>query len=143
MDEQLRIYKACTYSSGTPGRAICNSRQHHFIADDVDRDEVTAGEYFLTGLTACAVNMIERVAPEHNIVLSGVEVRAEGCYSRSTQPQTVTLFQYVNLAFEFQGITEAQAQELVAIYKSHCPLYGTVATATPEVGIEIVVERSC
>ncbi|MDY6991194.1 MAG: OsmC family protein [Pseudomonadota bacterium] len=135
-----RIYQARTYSSGTRGRAICNSRQHHFIADDVDQDELTAGEYFLTGLTACAVNMLERVAPEHDIVLKHIEVRAEGCYHRSAQPQAVTLFQYVNLAFDFQGITEAQAQELVSIYKSRCPLYGTVATAIPQVHIEITVK---
>ena len=50
MDEDMRIYQARTYSIGTPGRALCNSRQHHFIADDVGQDEVTAGEYFLTGL---------------------------------------------------------------------------------------------
>ena len=27
-------YKARAYSTGTLGRAICNARTHHFVADD-------------------------------------------------------------------------------------------------------------
>jgi uncharacterized OsmC-like protein len=75
-----RTFHARSYSSGTPGRAICNSRHHHFIADDVGYDEVTAGEYFLTGLTACAVNLLARVAKEMNWPLKHLDVRADGTY---------------------------------------------------------------
>ncbi|MSQ53379.1 MAG: hypothetical protein EXR28_16025, partial [Betaproteobacteria bacterium] len=43
-------YKVSTCSSGVHGRAICNVRNHHFIADDGGGDEVGAGEYFLSGI---------------------------------------------------------------------------------------------
>src|SRR6266478_4693434 len=55
-------YAVHTYSTGTPGRAICNARTHHFVSDDVGGDAVGAGELFLSGVSACAVNMVERLA---------------------------------------------------------------------------------
>ncbi|MEN8218943.1 MAG: OsmC family protein [Pseudomonadota bacterium] len=135
-----RTFHARTYSSGIPGRAICNSRHHHFIAEDVGYDEVTAGEYFMTGLTACAVNLLERVAKEINLPLKHLEVQAEGTYLRDHQKEgDVTLFQTVRMKFELTGVSDDEANELVATYKRRCPLYGTVATATPDVQIEIVV----
>ena len=39
-------YKVRSYSTGTLGRAICNARAHHFVADDPGGDEVGAGELF-------------------------------------------------------------------------------------------------
>ena len=57
-------YTVRSYSTGTLGRAICNSRNHHWVADDSGGEELGAGEFFLSGLSACAVNMIERVARE-------------------------------------------------------------------------------
>ena len=35
-------YKVRTYSTGTLGRAICNARTHHFVADDAGGEEVGA-----------------------------------------------------------------------------------------------------
>ena len=36
-------YKVRTYSSGTLGRAICNARTHHFVADDAGGDDAGGG----------------------------------------------------------------------------------------------------
>ena len=139
---EIRTLKAGSYSSGTPGRAICNSRNHHFIADEFDGDEVTAGEYFLAGLTACAVNMIERVAKEGKIALQTLDVRAEGVYKRNQGTHSITLFQTVKMQFHFVGISEKEANTLVATYHKRCPLYGTVATATPDVSTTIVTNAN-
>ena len=38
-------YKVRGYSTGTLGRAICNARTHHFVADDGGGDEVGAVSY--------------------------------------------------------------------------------------------------
>ena len=38
-------YKARSYSTGTLGRAICNARTHHFVADDAGGEELGAGEF--------------------------------------------------------------------------------------------------
>ena len=54
-------YKARSYSTGTLGRAICNARTHHFVADDAGGEELGAGEFFFSGITACAVNMLSLI----------------------------------------------------------------------------------
>ena len=142
MSDSIKTYAARTYSTGTYGRAICNSRHHHFVADDVTvNEEVTAGEYFLAGITACAVNLIGRVAKEDmEVSFERLEVKIKGTYDRDKQTNGMTLFQTVTMQFEFNGINEHQAHELVAIYQKRCPLYGTVAMATPEVKIEVSVQ---
>ncbi len=142
MSDSIKTYAARTYSTDIYGRAICNSRHHHFIADDVTVNEaVTAGEYFLAGITACAVNMIGRVAKEEMAVsFERLEVKIEGTYDRDKRTNGVTLFQTVQMQFEFNDINENQAHELVAIYKERCPLYGTMAAATPEVKIEVLIQ---
>ena len=77
MSELALAYKVRSYSTGTLGRAICNARTHHFVADDSGGEEVGAGELFLSGITACAVNMVERLANEGQIDLDWIDVGAE------------------------------------------------------------------
>lgn len=137
-EKEFRTFKARSYSSGTLGRVICNSRNHHFIADEYEGDEVTAGEYFLTGLTACAVNMIERVAAESEITLHRLDVQAEGTYERNSGTQPCTLLCTLSMRFQFNGINEEAAQSLVTSYFRRCPLYGTVAAAVKNVNTAIV-----
>jgi hypothetical protein len=43
------------------------------------------------------------------------------------------------MQFQFLGVSDDEAQTLVATYHKRCPLYGTVATATPEMSTTIVV----
>ena len=62
MAELTLAYQVRSYSTGTRGRAICNTRNHHWVADGSGGDEVGAGELFLSGITACAVNMVEGIA---------------------------------------------------------------------------------
>ena len=77
MAELERAYAVRSYSSGTLGRAINNARNHHWIADDPGGDEIGAGELFLSGISACAVNMIERIANEEEIPLDWMDVSIE------------------------------------------------------------------
>ncbi len=138
-EAEFRTFGARSYSSSTPGRAICNSRNHHFIADEFGSEEVTAGEYFLTGLTACAVNMIERTAKELDAPLQSLDVLAEGTYKRNKGMEPRTLFHEVKMQFQFVGVSNELAETLVATYHKRCPLYGTVATATPDMSTTIVL----
>lgn len=137
---EVRTFKARSYSSGTLGRAICNSRNHHFIADEFGGDEITAGEYFLTSLTACAVNLLERHAKELDIPLQMLDVRAAGSYTRNQGMESRTVFHAVNMQFQFVGISDDEAENLVATYHRRCPIYGTVAAATPDMKTTIVVD---
>src|SRR3712207_286941 len=70
-------YKVRSYSTGTLGRAICNARNHHFVADDSGGEELGAGEFFLAGISACAVNMVERLAKEGKTPLQWMDVGVE------------------------------------------------------------------
>ena len=58
MSDLSLAYKVHSYSTGTPGRAICNARTHHWVADGSGGEMVGAGELFLSGISACAVNMV-------------------------------------------------------------------------------------
>ena len=55
MSNLTLAYKVRSYSTKTLGRAICNARNHHFVADDAGGEEVGAGELFFSGIGACAV----------------------------------------------------------------------------------------
>ena len=71
MAELDLAYRVRSYSTGTLGRAISNARNHHWVADDAGGEELGAGEFFLSGITACAVNMIERIASEEETLWTG------------------------------------------------------------------------
>ena len=62
MAELKLAYEVRSYSTGTVGRAICNVRDHAFVADGSGGEMVGAGELFLSGIAACAVNMVEGIA---------------------------------------------------------------------------------
>ena len=110
-------YKVRTYSSGTAGRAICNARHHHFIADDGGGEEVGAGELFLSGIAACAVNMVERLARQGNIPLQWMDVEVESHRDADKPPGEVLLYDAIRVRFEMWGVQPAHAEALVKDWK--------------------------
>jgi uncharacterized OsmC-like protein len=130
-------YAVHTYSSGTHGRAICNARTHHFVSDDVGGDAVGAGELFLSGVSACAVNMVERLAKQDHIPLQWMDVRVEAYRDSDKSPGDLTVFDAIRVDFEMWGITPEHAEGLVETWKRRCPLYGSVATATEDTAVTL------
>jgi len=130
-------YAVNTYSTGTPGRAICNARTHHFVSDDVGGDAVGAGELFLSGVSACAVNMVERLARQDHIPLQWMDVRVEAYRDPDQSPGDLTVFDAIRVYFEMWGITPEHAEGLVETWKRRCPLYGSVATATEDTAVTL------
>lgn len=111
-------YRARTYSTGTHGRAICNVRNHHFVADDGGGDEVGAGEFFLSGIAACAVNMVERLAKQANIPLQWMDVTVESHRNPDAPPPTrLSVYDAIRVHFEMWGVQPAHAETLVADWK--------------------------
>ena len=135
-------YHVETYSSGTHGRAICNARTHHWVADDGGGDAVGAGELFLSGITACAVNMVERIALTDDAPVDFMEVSAEAFRDSDTTPGDVSLYADVRIHFKIWGVDDDQGNYLVDTWKKRCPLYGSVAVATPNTSVtaEFVAE---
>ena len=105
------------YSSGTPGRAICNSRNHHLVADDVDGDELGAGELFLSGIAACAVNMVERVAKDEEIPVNWMDVSVAAYRDPDKVPGERSVYDDVRVHIQIWGVDDDQGQHLVDVWK--------------------------
>ncbi len=110
-------YKVRTYSTGTLGRAICNARTHHFVADDAGGEEVGAGELFFSGISACAVNMVERLADTENIPLDWMDVGIEAFRDPDKPAGDIALYDGIHINFEMWGVDDVQAHELVETWK--------------------------
>ena len=117
MAELALAYKVRSYSTGTLGRAICNARMHHFVADDAGGEEVGAGELFLSGITACAVNMVERLASEGQVTLDWMDVGAEAWRDPDKPAGDLTVYEAIRVNFEMWGVDDDQAHELVETWK--------------------------
>lgn len=115
---------ARSYSSGTPQRCICNARSHHFVMDDADysggpNEALTAAEAFLTGITGCAVLMVERFAREREIPLMNADVTIEATRDMAAPPEEHAVYDKVRMRFVLTGPTAAQARELVSDYQRY------------------------
>lgn len=118
-DELTLAYAARTYSSGNRGRAICNARQHHWIADDTGGEAVGAGELLCAGITACAVNMVERIATAEEKPLGRMNVVAEA-YRNKSNPASAgdySIYDAIRVNFEFWGVGDEDAEYLVETWK--------------------------
>ena len=122
--ERFRITKVRSYSTGTWGRALCQARDQHFVVDDYaynggPGEAVGAGEAFLSGVSACAVNMLERLARDSNMPLTWTDVTVEGTRDSEAAPihENLSVYDAVHLHFDLTGVDEDQAQELVETYK--------------------------
>ena len=117
MAELSLAYKVRSYSTGTLGRAICNARTHHFVADGSGGEEVGAGELFLSGIAACAVNMVERIAHDDQITLEWMDVSVESYRDPDKVPGDLSLYDAIRVNFEMWGVDDDQAHELVEMWK--------------------------
>jgi hypothetical protein len=48
-----------------------------------------------------------------------------------------TVFRTVELELSLGGVTQEQAEHLVARFQGRCPLYGSMAVATPDVAVTV------
>ena len=110
-------YKVRSYSTGTLGRAICNARNHHWVADDAGGEQVGAGELFFSGITACAVNMVQRLAHQGEIPLDWMDVSVEGYRESEKPPADLTLYDDVRVHFQMWGVDDDQGHQLVGTWK--------------------------
>ena len=124
MPERYAVTTARSYSSGTKGRCLNSARANHFVIDDTASnggpDEAIAPtEAFLSGLTSCAVLMLERLSREQEIPLKWIDVSVEVRLDREA-PRVNDMYlvnERVRMRFEMAGPSEAQARELVETYK--------------------------
>ena len=115
-DENTVINHIRSYSSGVTGRSIANVRNHHLVIDEPTISEaITPAETFLSGVSACAVGLIEMVAARREVPLENIEVTIDG-YRDKANP---SYFQKVEMRFDLRGVDDGQAQKLVAAYQGY------------------------
>ena len=62
------------------------------MADDAGGEEVGAGELFLSGISACAVNMVERLANQDKTPLQWMDVSVEAYRDPDKRPGEITVY---------------------------------------------------
>jgi uncharacterized OsmC-like protein len=122
-EADIRRYDVDAQSTETFGRVLCGCRNHHFVVDGPVQngcpgEEVTPAEYFLAGIAACGVELVEVIAREKNVPLRSVRVAISGEMDRSRPVRPdVNLFNSVRLEFDLGGVTSEQGADLVTAFK--------------------------
>jgi uncharacterized OsmC-like protein len=120
---QARGYTVHARSTDTFGRVTCNTRNHHFIIDGpvangCPGEAVTPAEYFLAGIAACGVELVQVSGKEQQAAPRAINVEIEGAVDRSNPVRKdLTVFNYVHLRFRLEGVTQAQASDLIERFK--------------------------
>lgn len=120
MSEELLTSTVHSRTSGVPGRSLNDARSHHFVIDGSPAsggpaEEITPGEAFLAGISACGVLMIERRAAETGVPLAAAEAWIES----ARRPSDTSSLLKVGLRFRLAGPTGQQAEALVGYYRQH------------------------
>ena len=117
MGDLALAYEVRSYSTGTLGRSICNARTHHYVADDAGGAEIGAGELFFSGISACAVNMVERLANAEETPLQWMDVSVKAYRDPDAPQGEVTLYDAIRIHFEMWGVADEAAEGLVETWK--------------------------
>lgn len=103
-------------SSGVVGRAISEARGQSLVLDsshNPNDDAFTNSEAFLASISSCGVTLIEGYAKTESISLDRMTVSIDGARA-SADP---TNFVSIAMRFEFAGVDQSKAEELVRIWR--------------------------
>jgi uncharacterized OsmC-like protein len=98
------------------GRAQSAVRGQTLLLDSSSRpqsDALTNSEAFLAGVSSCGVTLIEMHASETGVPLRRMDVTIEGVRTAAAPNR----FASVTMTFELAGVTQAQAESLVDVYR--------------------------
>jgi len=112
----MKIDTVKSSNSGVLGRARSEARGHRIVLDSSSRpqpDAFTNSEAFLAGVSSCGVTLTEMHAQESGIPMTGIQVTIDGART-AAEPNRFTT---VTMTFEIAGVSQSQADELVATYR--------------------------
>ena len=119
----IRSYTVQARSTDTFGRVLCTARNHHFVVDGPVQngcpgEAINPGELFLAGIAACGVELVQVIAKEQQLAPKSIGVDIEGTMDRSNPVRKdLSVLNAVNLHFRLDGVTQAQAADLVGRFK--------------------------
>ncbi|MBI3638063.1 MAG: OsmC family protein [Candidatus Rokubacteria bacterium] len=111
-----KIETVVSSSEGTAGRAVSVTRGVKLTLDSSARpqpDALTNSEAFLAGISSCGVTLIEMHAKETGVPLKRLEVTIEGVRTAAEPAK----FARITMRFALAGVSQPQAEELVAVYR--------------------------
>jgi len=120
-----------TQTLGIPGRSMSSAGKNHWLVDGAAHSGGPAegpapADMFLSGVSACAVLLIEKLAEADGLPLDRALCTITGVRDEAD----TSWFQSVSLAFELRGLDRPTSEDLVTRFTQKCPLYRTVAAAT-------------
>ena len=116
-------YLVRSASTGTFGRVLLNARDQHLVVDGPAQngcpgEAITPAELFLGGVASCAAELVQVVAKQQGIHLTGVEAEMAGTIDRAHAVRgDVTIFSSARLRLAFHGIGDEDAAILVETFK--------------------------
>jgi uncharacterized OsmC-like protein len=116
-------YAVRSVSTAIFGRVLLNARDQHLVVDGpvtngCPGEAITPAELFLGGVAACAAELVQVIARERNVELSGVEAEFSGTIDRAHRIRSdVTVFRSAALHFTFHGVGDEGAAALVEAFK--------------------------
>jgi len=140
---EVRKYEVAAASTDTPGRVLCQARNHHFVVDGpvhngFPGEAVTPLEMYLAGVASCGVELIQAFARDDGLPLRRLRVQVAGAVDRSRPVRPdVTVMNWFTADFELFGVSDQQAAALIERFKKTCPIFGSVAVATPDVKVTV------
>lgn len=138
---ETSVRRVAVHAESAPafGRVLCSARTHHFVVDGPVQngcpgEALTPPELLFSAVASCGVELMHVIARDEGIPLARVTIAIDAVVDRERQARTDrTHYNTVVLDIVLTGVSDAQAKELVEGFQRRCPIYGTVATATPEV----------
>lgn len=141
MSEGVYTAVAETATIGIRGRAVTRIRDRNLLVDDPATpeyddgpgEEPGAAELFVAGIATCAALMIERIARAEGIPYGSCSVRMEATRDmRAPRERGLQAMDSARVHFTWRGIAPEHAAYLTEEFRVRCPLYGSVAIATPD-----------
>jgi uncharacterized OsmC-like protein len=104
---ETRRYEVAAHSTSTFGRVLVSTREHHFVSDGpvhngCPGEAVTPAELFLAGVASCAVELVQVLARDDDVPLTGVQTSIAGEIEPDNPVRSdVSVFNSVRLRLHF------------------------------------------
>ena len=141
---EVRSYTVEARSTDTFGRILCNARNHYVVIDGPHQngcpnEAVLPSEQFLSSVAACGAGVAHVIAKAEGIDVGPVHCSVTSFIDYGNPVRAdLTVFNRVDMRFEFSSVSDEQARFLADRVGRWCPLYGSVAASAAEFNVEVV-----
>jgi uncharacterized OsmC-like protein len=134
MAPRLATATVTTQLLNIPGRTIVNAKDHHLVVDSPlylggPNEEVNPIDLLLSALVSHGLFVCEKIAHQMHIPLDDLKISARGDFDpRGALAEGIDAgLHTLKIHMAISGPTENQAEELIQVYKTRCPIYVTLA----------------